>query len=239
MSELLLKLESVHAGYGGVDVLRDINLVLHAGEFISVVGPNGAGKSTMFKTISGIVNPSQGAITYKDIDLLGVEAPQRAHLGIAHVPEGRQVFPTLNVLENLEMGAIVNKDRQAFSRNLEKIYTWFPVLKDRQLQLAGTLSGGEQQMLAIGRGLAAEPDVLMLDEPSMGLAPAIADEIFERLIEIHQGSELSIVLVEQRVAEALHFASRAYVLEAGSIILIGAPAELQNDDRIRQAYLGM
>jgi len=239
MSELLLKLESVHAGYGGVDVLRDINLVLHAGEFISVVGPNGAGKSTMFKTISGIVNPSQGAITYKDIDLLGVEAPQRAHLGIAHVPEGRQVFPTLNVLENLEMGAIVNKDRQAFSRNLEKIYTWFPVLKDRQLQLAGTLSGGEQQMLAIGRGLAAEPDVLMLDEPSMGLAPAIADEIFERLIEIHQGSELSIVLVEQRVAEALHFASRAYVLEAGSIILSGAPAELQNDDRIRQAYLGM
>ena len=137
------------------------------------------------------------------------------------------------------MGAFVKNDNLGFSASLEKIYTWFPILKDRQGQAAGTLSGGEQQMLAIGRGLAAEPDVLMLDEPSMGLAPAIADEIFERLVEIHRTEGLSIMLVEQRVAEALHFADRAYVLEAGKIILSGNPEQLKNNDRIRQAYLGM
>ncbi|MBT5483706.1 MAG: ATP-binding cassette domain-containing protein, partial [Gammaproteobacteria bacterium] len=141
--------------------------------------------------------------------------------------------------ENLEMGAFAEKGRAEFKENLEKIISWFPVLGERREQLAGTLSGGEQQMLAIGRGLAASPDILMLDEPSMGLAPAIVDEIFERLIEIHRTSELSVILVEQRVAEALHFANRAYVLEAGKIILSGKPEELQNDDRIRQAYLGM
>jgi branched-chain amino acid transport system ATP-binding protein len=168
-----------------------------------------------------------------------VEASRRAYLGLSHVPEGRQVFPALTVLENLEMGAFARNNNQEFSASLEKIYTWFPILKDRQAQTAGTLSGGEQQMLAIGRGLAALPEVLMLDEPSMGLAPAIADEIFERLIEIHQTEGLSILLVEQRVAEALHFADRAYVLEAGKIILSGNPEKLRNNDRIRQAYLGM
>jgi|SRR6056300_306433 len=235
----LLELANISAGYGGPKVLHDINILLSAGEFISVIGPNGAGKSTLFKTISGIVTPASGSIFYKGSNLLEVEASRRAHLGLAHVPEGRQVFPSMSVLENLELGAYVDKTGVEFRQTFEKIVSWFPVLGERQQQLAGTLSGGEQQMLAIGRGLAANPDILMLDEPSMGLAPTIADEIFERLIEIHKTTRLSIILVEQRVAEALHFASRAYVLEAGRIILSGNPAELQNDDRIRQAYLGM
>jgi len=235
----ILSLESVHAGYGGAAVLQDISLTLKAGEFIAVVGPNGAGKTTLFKTLSGIVTPTSGSIHFQGSDLLSVEASRRPHLGLAHVPEGRQVFPTLTVQENLDMGFYARRDQGKESAVLEQIFTWFPVLKDRQNQAAGTLSGGEQQMLAIGRGLAAGPDVLMLDEPSMGLAPAIADEIFERLVDIHQDGELSIILVEQRVAEALHFASRAYVLEAGRIILSGNPADLQNDDRIRQAYMGM
>ncbi|MDG2176315.1 MAG: ABC transporter ATP-binding protein [Gammaproteobacteria bacterium] len=235
----MLQIDSVSAGYGSVDVLHDICITLKQGELISIVGPNGAGKTTLFKTISGIVTPTSGSVTYKNNDLLTVEASRRAHLGLAHVPEGRQVFPALTVLENLEMGAFVKNDNPGFLANLEKIYTWFPILKDRQGQAAGTLSGGEQQMLAIGRGLAAEPEVLMLDEPSMGLAPAIADEIFERLVEIHQTEGLSIMLVEQRVAEALHFADRAYVLEAGKIILNGDPEKLRKNDRIRQAYLGM
>ncbi|MBT6043196.1 MAG: ABC transporter ATP-binding protein [Gammaproteobacteria bacterium] len=236
---VLLQLDNICAGYGEIDVLQDISIKLLEGELISVVGPNGAGKTTLFKTISGIVTPSSGQIHFRENDLLGVEASRRAHLGLAHVPEGRQVFPSLTILENLEMGAFAEKGRAEFKENLEKIISWFPVLGERREQLAGTLSGGEQQMLAIGRGLAASPDILMLDEPSMGLAPAIVDEIFERLIEIHRTSELSVILVEQRVAEALHFANRAYVLEAGKIILSGKPEELQNDDRIRQAYLGM
>lgn len=236
---ILLQIESLSAGYGSIDVLHDISISLKQGEFISIVGPNGAGKTSLFKTISGLITPSTGSITFMGENLLSVEASRRAHLGIAHVPEGRQVFPALNVLENLELGAFAKNDRQAFLLTLEKIYTWFPVLKDRQGQAAGTLSGGEQQMLAIGRGLAAEPSILMLDEPSMGLAPAIADEIFERLVEIHKTGDLSIMLVEQRVAEALHFADRAYVLEAGKIILSGEPEQLRNNDRIRKAYLGM
>lgn len=236
---ILLQLQGLSAGYGDFDVLHDIFLRVEAGEFVAVIGPNGAGKSTLFKTISGIVTPSVGSMVWKNDNLLAIAPSQRAHLGIAHVPEGRQVFPTLSILENLEMGAFVNRDTNAFTNTLEQIFHWFPVLKDRQKQLAGTLSGGEQQMLAIGRGLAANPTMLMLDEPSMGLAPAIADEIFERLVEIHKMGSLTILLVEQRVAEALHFADRAYVLEAGRMILSGNPAELKHNDLVRRAYLGM
>jgi branched-chain amino acid transport system ATP-binding protein len=235
----MLKLTNVNAGYGGVDVLHAIDVEVNTGEFVAIVGPNGAGKSTLFKTISGIVTPSQGSIDFLDTDLLQVAAAKRAHLGIAHVPEGRQVFPSMTILENLEMGAYTREGQLHWHENLEKIYTWFPILKERQSQLAGTLSGGQQQMLAISRGLAASPKILLLDEPSMGLSPAIADEIFDRLIDIHKSSDISLVLVEQRVAEALHFASRAYVLEAGEIILSGDQAVLQDDERIRQAYLGM
>ncbi len=188
----MLKLTKVHAGYGGVDVLHAIDVDVKSGEFVAIVGPNGAGKSTLFKTISGIVAPSQGSIEFEDTDLLKVPAAKRAHLGIAHVPEGRQVFPSMTVLENLEMGAYTRQGQLHWQATLEKIYTWFPVLAERQAQFAGTLSGGQQQMLAISRGLAANPKILLLDEPSMGLSPAIADEIFERLIDIHKSSEISL-----------------------------------------------
>tara|TARA_R110000772_G_scaffold167899_6_gene279630 strand:- start:1342 stop:2049 length:708 start_codon:yes stop_codon:yes gene_type:complete len=235
----MLTLTNVHAGYGGVDVLHELSLEVQAGEFVAVVGPNGAGKSTLFKTISGIITPSSGSIMFLGQNLLEIPADTRAHLGIAHVPEGRQVFAAMTIYENLEMGAYTQEGQLHWQDNLEKIYNWFPILKERHSQLAGTLSGGQQQMLAIARGLAAHPKILLLDEPSMGLSPAIADEIFERLIDIHKNTKLSLMLVEQRVAEALHFASRAYVLEAGNIILSGDQETLQDDDRIRKAYLGM
>lgn len=235
----MLELRGVCAGYGGVPALDEVTLRVEAGEFAAIVGPNGAGKSTLFKVISGIVPATRGSIRFEERELTGISAARRAHLGIAHVPEGRQVFASLTVLENLEMGAYTARAQRAWKDNLARIYSWFPVLAARATSLAGALSGGQQQMLAIARGLASAPKLLMLDEPSMGLAPAVADEIFERVVEIHAQSGLSVLLVEQRVAEALHFARRGYVLEAGRVVLSGPHDELMRDDRIRQAYLGM
>ena len=235
----MLEIADLTAGYGGVPALREISLRVGHGEFAAIVGPNGAGKTTLFKTISGIVEPLQGAIRFDGRDLLAVPAAQRAHLGIAHVPEGRQVFPSLTVHENLEMGAYTESGRRAWRGSLEKIHAWFPVLAQRAKTPAGALSGGQQQMLAIARGLASAPKMLLLDEPSMGLAPAVADEIFERIVAIHRDAGLAVLLVEQRVAEALHFAQRGYVLEAGRLVLEGTHDELQRNDRVRQAYLGM
>jgi branched-chain amino acid transport system ATP-binding protein len=235
----MLEIEALGAGYGAVPVLNGVNVRVGAGEFVAIVGPNGAGKTTLFKTISGIVPPMSGAIRFEGNDLLAVAPSARPHLGIAHVPEGRQVFPSLTVLENLEMGAGTEGGRRDWAENLEKVYTWFPVLADRAKTQAGALSGGQQQMLAIARGLASSPKLLMLDEPSLGLAPAVADEIFERIVAIHTGSGLTVLMVEQRVAEALHYATRGYVLEAGRVVLEGSHDELKSNDRIRQAYLGM
>jgi branched-chain amino acid transport system ATP-binding protein len=235
----MLEIESLSAGYGGVSVLKEVSIRVGQGEFVAIVGPNGAGKTTLFKTISGIVSVMGGAISFEGADLLAMPASARAHRGIAHVPEGRQVFPSLSVYENLQMGAYAENARRAWSANLERIYAWFPLLAQRARTLAGALSGGQQQMLAIGRGLASNPRLLMLDEPSMGLAPSVADEIFERIVAIHADAGVTILLVEQRVAEALHFASRAYVLEAGRVVLEGSHETLRNNDRIRQAYLGM
>jgi branched-chain amino acid transport system ATP-binding protein len=235
----MLEIEALGAGYGAVPVLNDVNIRVGAGEFVAIVGPNGAGKTTLFKTISGIVRPMSGVIRFEGRDLLAVAPSARPHLGIAHVPEGRQVFPSLTVLENLEMGAATETGRRNWAENLEKVYTWFPVLAERAKTQAGALSGGQQQMLAIARGLASSPKLLMLDEPSLGLAPAVADEIFERIVAIHAGSGLTVLMVEQRVAEALHFATRGYVLEAGRVVLEGSHDELKSNDRIRQAYLGM
>ena len=235
----MLKIDSIIAGYSSVPVLDRVSVHVGPGEFVSVVGPNGAGKSTLFKTISGVVTPMSGKITFEDIDLLSIPAAKRPHLGIAHVPEGRQVFPSLSVFENLEMGSFTPAGQARWKDNIEQIYTLFPVLKERSDQLAGTLSGGEQQMLAIGRGLASSPKLLMLDEPSMGLAPAIADFIFDKLIEIREQTKLTILLVEQRVAEALESADHGYVLEAGRVVLEGSNTTLRADDRVRAAYLGM
>jgi branched-chain amino acid transport system ATP-binding protein len=235
----MLEVENIHAAYGDHDVLHSVSLSLALGEFVAIVGPNGAGKSTLFKAISGLIAIKSGTIKLESQNLARVPAHRRAHLGIAHVPEGRQVFPSLTVRENLEIGAYTRIAREHWTDSEERIYSWFPLLKERRAQLAGTLSGGEQQMLAIGRGLATAPQLLMLDEPSMGLAPAIADEIFERIVAIHEQSALSILLVEQRVAEALHYADRGYVLETGRVILEGDRDALATNDRIREAYLGM
>lgn len=235
----MLEIRQLVAGYTALPVLNEVSVTVGEGEFISIVGPNGAGKSTLFKTISGMLEPMSGSIRFDGQDLLAVPAARRAHLGIAHVPEGRQVFASMTVLENLEMGAYTPAGRRDWGRSLEQIYEWFPVLKERSGQLAGTLSGGQQQMLAIGRGLASSPRLLMLDEPSMGLSPAIADFIFDRLVDIRKQASLTILLVEQRVAEALQFADRGYVLEAGRVVLEGTHETLQADDRVRRAYLGM
>jgi branched-chain amino acid transport system ATP-binding protein len=209
------------------------------GQFVAIVGPNGAGKSTLFKSISGTVHAHKGQILWGGENILTMKASHRALLGIAHVPEGRQVFKELSVYENLEVGAQSPKALAEASRNLEQIYTLFPILKERSSQLAGTLSGGEQQMLAIGRGLMSAPKLLMLDEPSMGLAPKITDIIFERIQEIHRDTKIAILLVEQRVAEALSPCDYGYVLRSGQVAMEGSPDKLTHGDDMREAYLGM
>jgi len=234
----MFRIEGLTAGYSAIPVLNGVSIKVEQGQFVAIVGPNGAGKTTLFKTISGIVRPSAGTITFEGHDLLAIRPAQRAHLGIAHVPEGRQVFPSLTVMENLEMGAMTEAGQRDWKYNIERIFEWLPILAERRGQFAGTLSGGQQQMLAIGRGLASSPKLLMLDEPSMGLAPTIADFIFERLIEIRRQSKLTILLVEQRVAEALESADHGYVLEAGRVALEGNNQTLRADDRVRKAYLG-
>jgi branched-chain amino acid transport system ATP-binding protein len=234
----VLTIESLTVAYGGLAALSEVSLSVRAGQFVSIVGPNGAGKTTLFKTISGTVRPIAGAIRFEDCDLLGIAPSGRAHLGIAHVPEGRQIFPALTVMENLEMGAYPAAGRRNWSRNLERIFALFPILAERRGQAAGTLSGGEQQMLAIGRGIASSPRLLMLDEPSMGLSPRVADLIFERVGELHR-DRLTILLVEQRVAEAMQSCDFGYVLETGRVVLEGSHQALLADDRIRSVYLGM
>jgi len=235
----MLSIEGLDVAYGGLRALADVSLSVGEGKFVAIVGPNGAGKTTLFKAISGVVAPLGGRITFDGRDLLALPPARRAHLGIAHVPEGRQVFKTLTVLENLEMGAVPARGRGEWARNLEQIFALFPVLKERSDQPAGTLSGGEQQMLAIGRGLASSPRLLMLDEPSMGLAPVLADQIFDRIEEIHRQAGVTVLLVEQRVAEALGSCDYGYVLESGRLMLEGRHEALLADERVKRAYLGM
>jgi branched-chain amino acid transport system ATP-binding protein len=234
----MLEVSGISVSYGGLRALTDVSLSVSEGQFVTVVGPNGAGKSTLFKTISGVVRPTSGTITFQGRNLLAMSAAGRAHLGIAHVPEGRQVFKTLTVLENLEMGAYPKAGRVNWTRTLDRIHTLFPILAERTRQMAGTLSGGEQQMVAIGRGLASAPKLLMLDEPSMGLAPAVTDTIFERISQIHTDG-VTILLVEQRVAEALELSDHGYVLETGHMVLEGSYEILMADDRVRKSYLGL
>jgi len=235
----MLELEGVHVAYGGLKALDGVSVSVGAGHFVSIVGPNGAGKTTLFKAISGSVTPSAGRVLFDGQDLSTVPPAERPHLGIAHVPEGRQVFPSLTVTENLEMGAWTAAGRRDWARNLDYILALFPVLAERRRQLAGTLSGGEQQMVAIGRGLASSPRLLMLDEPSMGLAPAIVDTIFERIVEIRRDRQLTILLVEQRAVEALQSCDRGYVLETGRVVLEGTHDSLLANDQVRKAYLGI
>jgi branched-chain amino acid transport system ATP-binding protein len=238
-SAMMLVIEELSVSYGGLAALRGVSVSVKEGQFVAIVGPNGAGKTTLFKAISGIVSAGSGAIIYEGQDLLAIPPHERVHLGIAHVPEGRQVFAAMTVLENLEMGAYSTRGRTGWQRNIERIFTLFPVLAERRAQLAGTLSGGEQQMLAIGRGIASSPRLLLLDEPSMGLAPAIADLIFDRIAALHREDGVTLILVEQRVAEALESCDYGYVLETGQVVLEGTHRTLTANDRVRRAYLGM
>ena len=234
----MLQIRSLSVDYGGLHALTRVSLDVEAGQFVALVGPNGAGKSTLFKAVSGTVRPRAGEIRFAGEDL-GRHAPHaRPHLGIAHVPEGRKVFASLSVLENLQLGAYTDAGRRDWAANREFIFDLFPILMERRTQLAGTLSGGQQQMLAIARGLAASPRLLMLDEPSMGLAPAVADDIFTQVSRIHRERGLTILLVEQRVAEALDICDRGFVLESGRVTASGEAASLTNDDALRAAYLG-
>jgi branched-chain amino acid transport system ATP-binding protein len=235
----VLNINGISVFYEGLCALKDVNIKLDSGEFIAVVGPNGAGKTTLFKAISGVVPITAGQISYNGQDLSKLQAHERASLGIAHVPEGRQVFPSLSVLENLLTGAQSKKARESWPQTLAFIHTLFPRLAERSEQAAGTLSGGEQQMVAIGRGLASMPQLLMLDEPSMGLAPAVADQIFECIQRIHKEQGISVLLVEQRVGEALESCDRGYVLESGHLVMSGTHQELMQDSRIKKSYLGL
>jgi len=235
----MLAIRELSVSYGGLSALRGVSIWVEEGQFVAIVGPNGAGKTTLFKAISGVVPVGSGTITYEGRDLLAIPPHERVHLGIAHVPEGRQVFAAMTVLENLEMGAYASRGRAAWQRNIERIFALFPVLAERRAQLAGTLSGGEQQMLAIGRGIASTPRLLLLDEPSMGLAPAVADLIFDRIAALHREDGVTLILVEQRVAEALESCDYGYVLETGRVVLEGTHQMLSANDRVRRAYLGM
>lgn len=235
----MLEIRSLVVAYDGSKALSDVSLQLSGGEFVSVIGSNGAGKTTLFKAISGTVPTVAGKIFFDGHDLLAVPAHRRPHLGIAHVPEGRQVFSRLTVAENLELGATTEAGRKHKNANIELVQQLFPVLRERALQLAGTLSGGQQQMLAIGRGLMAAPHLLLLDEPSMGLAPAVADTIFEAIVSVRQERKMSVLLVEQRAVEALEICDRGYVIESGRVVLEGRYDQLLSDDRVRSAYLGL
>jgi branched-chain amino acid transport system ATP-binding protein len=234
----MLSVDRISASYGAVKVIQDISLTVRKGECVALLGSNGAGKSTILKTISGLLRPLEGTVSFLDRRLDGLKAHAVAAAGIAHVPEGRRVFPQLTVEENLDLGSYLPGPKKERAATKEWVCGIFPRLRERRRQLAGTLSGGEQQMLAIGRGLMLKPSLLMLDEPSLGLAPIVTDDVFDKLKEVRREG-VSILLVEQDVYRALDMADRGYVLENGRLTLAGDSRELAENPRIKSAYLGM
>ena len=234
----MIKLAGVSAAYRSVPAIRGIDIEVGEGEAVGLLGANGAGKSTTLRAISGLVKLTGGSITFEGRDLTALAPHRIAELGIAHVPEGRQVFPEMTVHENLEMGSYTPRAKAERARSLELVYAIFPRLAERRTQLAGTMSGGEQQMLAVGRGLMLRPRLLMLDEPSLGLAPVMCDVTFEKIADIHRMGT-AILLVEQNVSRALGLVQRAYVLESGTVVLHGASADLARNSQVQAAYLGM
>ena len=231
----ILKVDDMHVYYGAIHAVKGVSFEVGEGEIVALIGANGAGKSTILKTVSGLLHPRSGSITFMDKNISHVDAHKLVHQGLAHVPEGRRIFLQMSVQDNLEMGAFTQKD--VSKEDLERMFTLFPRLKERRKQIAGTLSGGEQQMLAMSRALMSHPKLLMLDEPSMGLAPILVDQIFSIIKELHaQGT--TILLVEQNASKALEIADRAYVLETGNITLSGTGKELANSDEVKKAYLG-
>lgn len=234
---MLLTIEHLDVYYGNLHALRRVSLDVEAGEIVSLIGANGAGKTTTLKAVSGVIPPRSGRILFDGKDLAGQKPHKIARMGISHVPEGRGVFANMTVRENLEMGAYTRRPARVAADGIEKVFHLFPRLRDRSGQMAGTLSGGEQQMLAIGRAMVARPALMLLDEPSMGLSPLLVEEIFEMVRDVNRGGT-TILLVEQNAHMALSVAHRAYVLETGSMVLQGAPADLRKDFRVQAAYLG-
>jgi branched-chain amino acid transport system ATP-binding protein len=233
----MLNVNELNVSYGAIHALKGISFELNEGEIVALIGANGAGKSTTLNTISGILRPDSGSILFEEEDLTQTKAAQIVKLGIVQVPEGRKIFAKMSVYENLEMGAYSLKDKDQIEEHFQKVFEIFPRLEERKRQLGGTLSGGEQQMLAMGRGLMADPRLLLLDEPSMGLAPILVEQIFEVIQEINQAG-VSVLLVEQNAQMALSIADRAYVLETGTVALSGEAETLMENPQVKAAYLG-
>ncbi len=231
----MLKVNDIHVYYGAIHAVKGVSFEVHPGEIVALIGANGAGKSTILKTVSGLMHPRSGSITFMDKDITHTEGHKLVQQGLAHVPEGRRIFLQMSVQENLDMGAFTQK--KVSKEDLDMVFGLFPRLKERRNQVAGTLSGGEQQMLAMSRALMSHPKLMMLDEPSMGLAPILVDQIFDIIKDLHKAGT-TILLVEQNASKALEIADRAYVLETGAITLSGTGAELAQSDEVRKAYLG-
>ena len=234
----MLELKDVNVSYGAIHAIHDVSLTVNDGEIVSLIGANGAGKTTILHTITGLKKSTSGSIIYNGHDLTKTEPSKIITLGMAHVPEGRHIFPTMTVAENLEMGAYISSDKEEIAAITRDVYEKFPRLYERRKQLAGTLSGGEQQMLAVGRALMSKPDIILMDEPSMGLSPLLVKEIFKIIKEVHKAG-ITVLLVEQNARMALAIADRAYVLETGRISMSGNAADLLNDPKVKKAYLGL
>ncbi len=237
MAEPVLAISGLHAGYGATEILRGVSLAVNDGEIVAVLGSNGAGKSTLNRAISGVLRPWRGAIRFADHAIERAKPSAIVSYGLIHVPEGRRIFPNMTVAENLDLGCY-RRARPRRAQNRERVFGIFPRLAERQAQRAGTLSGGEQQMLAIGRGLMAEPKLLILDEPSLGLSPLLVEELFTLMTSINRQG-IALLLVEQNVVQSLEVAQRAYVLDNGAIVLQGSAADVRNDPNLKRAYLGM
>jgi len=233
----MLEIKDLNVHFGVIHALKGISLTVNEGEIVTLIGANGAGKTTTLRTISGLKKPTSGTILLEGKDITHTSAQERVMMGISQAPEGRRVFSEMTVLENLELGAYLRRDKKEIAKDLETVYHHFPILADRKKQIAGTLSGGEQQMLAIGRAMMSRPRILLLDEPSMGLAPLFVQEIFNIIRDINKAGT-TILLVEQNASMALQIANRAYVMETGSIVLSGTGSELMESDDIKKAYLG-
>ncbi len=233
----LLEVKDLNVHYGMIHALKDVSFHVEKGEIVALIGANGAGKTTTLHTVTGLIEASAGSIIYKDQDVTKLPGHKLVPLGMAHVPEGRRVFADMTVLQNLKLGAYTRKDKAEIEESLENVYKRFPRLKERKNQVAGTLSGGEQQMLAMGRALMSKPEIILMDEPSMGLSPILVNEIFDIIKEVNK-SGTTVLLVEQNARKALSIADRAYVLETGRVVLDGDAGELMNNEQIRKAYLG-
>ena len=234
----MLEIKDLQVSYGAINALHGISLSVPDGNIVTLIGANGAGKTTTLKTVSGLLKPRSGVIAYDGNNIAGLPPHQIVKLGLSHVPEGRMIFANLTVLENLQMGAYLQRDQAAIRRELEFVFVTFPRLREREQQVAGTLSGGEQQMLAIGRALMSKPKLLLLDEPSLGLAPLLVKTIFEKIVEINRQQGLTILLVEQNANLALEISHFGYVLETGKVVLSGDSASLRQNPQVKCAYLG-